>query len=355
VYRAKSSKDENVYAVKIVPRRNVINLQSIGEKVAALKQVRHPRVSAMVHVGAQGDRVYMVWPFLEGGEKLDALVRRQGKMPPRQAAQVALQVASGLQAYHEMDLFHGLLKPSDVLIGSDRRVRLLDFGVGFLLTCERGKSLLDTTTNSKALARGLDCASPEAILDPLARTVHGDQYSLGCILYFCLTGQYPFPTNNPVKKMMGHQFEEPTPVRQLVPEVPAKLAAIVNRLLRKTPEERYATTQEVVSALQAITSDARIPVPTAAPPSTAPAPQAPQAKKVSAPVPERAAPAAEQAPVKAVAAVKSEKPAAAVKSEKPAAVRSGQSGSRMSTWVVTTVGIAAGMAAGALAWWLTKM
>src|SRR5262249_41664183 len=181
-----------------------------------------PRSGTYVPVGARPDRVSMVWPFLEGGEKLDALVKRQGNLPPRQAAQVALQVASGLQAYHAHGLFHGLLKPSDILIGTDRRVRILDFGVGFLLTCERGKSLLDTTTNGKALTRGLDCASPESIEDPLNRTVFGDQYSLGCILYFCLTGQFPFPDDNPVKKMLGHQFEEPTGVRELAPEVSPK-------------------------------------------------------------------------------------------------------------------------------------
>src|SRR5207244_3413249 len=99
----------------------------------------------------------------------DALVGKQGKLSPRQAVQVAVQVASGLQPYHEHGLFHGLLKPTDVLIGTDRRVRVLDFGVGFLLANERGKSLLDTMTNTKALARGLECASPESILDPLDR------------------------------------------------------------------------------------------------------------------------------------------------------------------------------------------
>src|SRR5262245_26793550 len=130
VYKARSNKDDAWYAIKTVPRRNVINLSSIGAKVEALKQVRHPRVSAMVQVGAQAERVYMVWPFLEGGEKLDALVKRQGRLAPRQAAQVALQVASGLQAYHALGLFHGLLKPSDVLIGGDRRVRLLHLGAG---------------------------------------------------------------------------------------------------------------------------------------------------------------------------------------------------------------------------------
>jgi serine/threonine-protein kinase len=228
-----------------------VTLQSIAEKVKALAEIRHPRVSALVHLGAAGERVYLAWPYLEGGEKLDACVARQGKLSPRQATGVALQIASGLQPYHEQGLFHGLLKPSDVVIGADRRVRILDFGVGFLLTCERGKSLLDTMTNTRELARGVDCASPESLTDPLDRTPAGDQYSLGCVLYYCLTGQYPFPEKNPVKKMLAHQFEEPQPLRELAPEVSPRLAAVVQRLMRKAPAERYESTAEVVKALQA--------------------------------------------------------------------------------------------------------
>jgi serine/threonine-protein kinase len=256
VYKARSAKDSNTYAIKIVPRRNVANLNEIATKVQAFKQVRHPRVSALVNLGAAGERVYLVWPYLEGGEKLDLWVRKQGKLPPRLAAQVALQVASGLQAYHEHGLFHGLLKPSDILIGADRRVRILDFGVGFLLACERGKSLLDTMTNSRALARGVDCASPESLVDPLARTPAGDQYSLGCILYFCLTGQFPFPVNNPVKKMLAHQCEEPEPVEDLAPEMPKKLADIVRILMAKAPEDRYEDTATLVKELQVLTAQA---------------------------------------------------------------------------------------------------
>jgi serine/threonine-protein kinase len=254
VYKARVTDRDAWYAVKIVPRRNTVGLGTVAEKVKALKDVRHPRVSALVHIGASGERVYLVWPYLEGGEKLDTFVQRQGKLTPRQAVQVALQVASGLQAYHQHGLFHGLLKPTDVLIGSDKRIRILDFGVGFLLTSERGKSLLDTMTNTKTLARGLDCASPESILNPLDRTPAGDQYSLGCILYYCLAGHFPFTYDNPVKKMLAHQAEEPKPIREINPEVSKGLAAIVGRLMRKKPEERYSSTNEVVEALQALTA-----------------------------------------------------------------------------------------------------
>ncbi|MFQ3592615.1 MAG: serine/threonine-protein kinase [Gemmataceae bacterium] len=193
VYKARHLDSDALMALKLVPRRNIVNLKSLAAKVEAMKQVRHPRVSAMIDVGTIREWAYTVYPYLEAGEKLDVLVKRLGRLTPRQAVQVALQIASGLQAYHQHGLFHGLLKPNEVIIGTDRRVRLLDFGVGFLLACERGKSLLSTTTNGKAMARGLDCASPESILDPLDRTPLGDQYSLGCILYFCLTGQFPFP------------------------------------------------------------------------------------------------------------------------------------------------------------------
>jgi serine/threonine-protein kinase len=253
VYKARSTKGDGLFALKIVPRRNVVSLNAIAEKVKALRDIRHPRVSTLVHLGAQGERMYLAWPLIEGGEKLDAFVRRQGKLGTRQAIQIGVQIASGLQPYHEHGLFHGLLKPSDVLIGADRRVRILDFGVGFLLTSERGKSLLDTMTNTRALARGLDCTSPESVMNPLDRTPAGDQYSLGCILYFCLTGQFPFPHDNPVKKMLGHQFEAPKPLRELNPQVNSRLAAIVERLMAKAPEDRYENIGEAVRELQGLT------------------------------------------------------------------------------------------------------
>ena len=98
VYKARATGRDAWYAVKVVPRRNTIGLNSVVEKVKALKEVRHPRVSALVHIGAQGDRVYLAWPFLEGGQRLDEFVKQQGKLTPRQAVQIALQIASGLQA-----------------------------------------------------------------------------------------------------------------------------------------------------------------------------------------------------------------------------------------------------------------
>jgi serine/threonine protein kinase len=353
VFKARVSDRDGLYAVKIVPRRNAVGLGSVVEKVKALKEIRHPRVSALVHLGASGERVYLAWPFLEGGEKLDEFVRRQGKLSARQAMQVALQVASGLQAYHAHGLFHGLLKPSDVLIGADKRVRILDFGVGFLLVSERGKSLLDTMTNSKTLARGVDCASPESLLDPLNRTPLGDQYSLGCILYFCLAGRFPFAHENPVKKMLAHQAEEPEDIRELNEEVPPRLAAVLRRMMAKRPEDRFPTTDDVVQSLQSLAGPGR---------GSAPGmfPRSPGSAPGTTPRPTGSAPGTLPRPVEPDPVAPSQVESSTVAPTRvsgrvghPTRCGDMPSGGLWKNALVLTAGLAAGAVLGVLTWLLT--
>src|SRR5207253_317228 len=133
-------------------------------------------------------------------------------------------------------LFHGLLKPSNLMVAPDHQVRILDFGIGSLLAETEGESLVDTMSTASSLASGLDCASPESIMDPTNLTPVGDQYSLGCVLYYCLAGQYPFADGTAAEKMMAHQFKDPKPIRELVTGLPEGLIAIVERLMQKTPE-----------------------------------------------------------------------------------------------------------------------
>jgi serine/threonine-protein kinase len=87
-------------------------------------------------------------------------------------------------------------------------------------------------------------------MEPTTRTAAGDQYSLGCTLYYFLTGRYPFPEGSAVEKMMAHQYKQPTAIKDLEPDVPDELIEIVERLMQKTPEARYASTEEVVEALR---------------------------------------------------------------------------------------------------------
>jgi serine/threonine protein kinase len=249
VYKAMSKTDNKWYAVKVLPRRSMWNVRIARRKVRAFEQCRHPSVVPFVDVGTAGGMHYLAWPYVEG-EPLEKLVQREGKLPWGLAAAYALQITEGLDICHQQGLFHGQLKPSNLMIGTDNQVFILDFGIGTLLAETEGESLVDTMSTANSITSGLDCASPESIMDPTKLTPLGDQYSLGCVLYFMLTGQYPFPEGNAAQKMMAHQFQQPTPLSQLNPDVPAELTAVVERLMQKAPESRYPSAADVVEALR---------------------------------------------------------------------------------------------------------
>jgi serine/threonine-protein kinase len=249
VYKARSKNDDGWYAVKVLPRRSMWNVRIARRKVRAFEQCQHPAVVPFLDVGTSGGMHYLAWPLVEG-ETLDKIVQRQGKLSPTVAVQYVLQVAEGLEACHKQSLFHGLLKPSNLMIGSDGDVRILDLGIGSLLAETEGESLVDTMSTANSVSSGLDCASPESIMDPTNLTPAGDQYSLGCVLYFCLSGRSPFPDGTAVEKMMAHQTKQATPIRELNPEVPEALAAVVERLMQKSPDQRYPSTAAVIEALR---------------------------------------------------------------------------------------------------------
>jgi serine/threonine-protein kinase len=217
-----------------------------------------------------------------------------------------MQASEGLEQCHQQGLFHGLLKPSNLMIGSDGQVRILDFGIGCLLAETEGESLVDTMSTANSVNSGLDCASPESIMDPTNLTPIGDQYSLGCVLYYFLVGRYPFPDGTAVEKMMSHQHKQPTPIKELNPEAPDGLVAVVEKLMQKSPANRYASCAEVIEALRpfaGVTTPSRratmamprvkLPRPDAPRPATAPSvpPRELPRPRGAQPVPPRPAPA----------------------------------------------------------------
>ena len=248
VYKAQTSNDSPWFAVKVIPRRSMWNVRLALRKVRAFEQCPHPVIVPFVDVGTAGGMHYLVWPFLEG-EALERLIERQGKLGPTRVAALGVQVAEGLDAAHRAGLFHGLLKPSNLMIAPNGQVRILDFGIGCLLAESEGESLVDTMSTANSISSGLDCASPESITDPTNLDAVGDQYSLGCVLYYCLTGRYPFPDGTAIDKMVGHQHSQPTPIKDLVPDVPAGLLAVVEKLMEKVPTRRYGSATEVIEAL----------------------------------------------------------------------------------------------------------
>jgi serine/threonine protein kinase len=285
VYKAQSKTDNQWYAVKVLPRRSMWNVRIARRKVRSFEQARHPAVVPFVDVGTAGGMHYLAWPYVEG-ETLDKVVQKKGPMSPTETASIALQIAEGLEVCHAQGLIHGLLKPANLMAGEGGQVFILDFGIGCLLAETEGESLVDTMSTANSVASGLDCASPESIMDPQNLTPTGDQYSLGCVLYFLLAGRLPFPESSAAEMMMAHQFQEPTPLAELNPEVPAELSAVIVRLMQKSPENRYGSTSELVEALRPLAAAAE-PVrrPQPAPNVRGPSSASPRSVSPSSPTP----------------------------------------------------------------------
>jgi serine/threonine protein kinase len=256
VYKAMSKTDNQLYAVKVLPRRSMWNVRLARRQVRSFAAFSHPSVVPFVDVGTAGGLHYLAWPLI-GGETLEAMVQRQKKLAPGLAALFGLQVAQGLAIAHQNGLFHGFLKPSNIMIAPNGEAKVLDFGIGSLLAENEGESLVDTMSTANTMTSGLDCTSPESIMEPTNRTPAGDQYSLGCTLYYCLTGQYPFPDGSAVEKMMAHQTRQPKPIRDISPNVPEELAHAVDRLLEKQPASRFTSVDEVVEALEPLAAEMR--------------------------------------------------------------------------------------------------
>ena len=217
-------------------------------------------------VGTSAGLHYLVWPFAEG-ETLETAVQRDGLLPPARAALIGVQLAQVLQWCERHQIWHGAIKPSNVMLSPDGQARLLDFGIGVLLAGAEEESMVNSMAESGGLAAQVDCTAPECIIEPEKRSVRGDQYSLGCTLYYGLTGRYPFPDGTTTEKMLSHQREQATPVSVLNPGVPNALAAAIERLMEKAPEARYNHTDELVAALSPLARQSAIYVP---PPTTPP-------------------------------------------------------------------------------------
>lgn len=243
VFRAVHRDDRKRYAVKVLPLRsmwNVVQARRECEAFAALPP--HPAVVPFVDIGTAGGSHYLAWPFVEG-ESIDALVCRTGPLPPAQAARFLADVADGLAVCHARGIVHGLIQPSNLLLGPDRKAKILDLGIGAILQANVAddESMLDTISTASTALTMIDCAAPETLTDPTLRTQAGDLYGLGCVLYYLLTGDYPFPDGNAVDKIIAHQTRTPVPVRDRVPAVPPALADVVERLMQKAPADRPAS------------------------------------------------------------------------------------------------------------------
>jgi response regulator RpfG family c-di-GMP phosphodiesterase/serine/threonine protein kinase len=239
-------------AIKVLPLaadKDGQRLLRFYAEIQAMAQLHHPNIVQALDAGeAQGEEPgapvlhYYVMEYVPG-QDLEGYVREHGPLAPAVACDLAYQVAGALTEAHQKDLVHRDIKPSNVLRTPEGQAKLLDFGIA-----RRFRSRL---TEPGTMLGTIDYLAPEQARDASAVDFRVDIYGLGGTLFWCLTGQPPFPPRGSLVEDLTQRLTQPPPsARALRPDLPAELDGILTRLLAPNPDDRYQSLQAVVRALQ---------------------------------------------------------------------------------------------------------
>ncbi len=245
VYLARDTRLNRLVALKILSPERVNNPRAIARfqreaRVGA--QLQHENLVRIYDFGESNGRYFLVMEYIEG-KTIGTLISEQGKIPPATAVRLVRQVALGLEHAHRKGLIHRDVNPYNVLVTRDGTAKLADMGLAIDLAED------DHVTREGATVGTFDYVAPEQARHSHSADIRSDIYSLGCTIYHMCAGQVPFPGPGLPEKLFAHQALEPTPLDQLVSGLPEGLGEVICRMMRKSPDERYATPIQVVQAL----------------------------------------------------------------------------------------------------------
>lgn len=247
VFRATDTMLGRTVAVKVVShdQTNEDTLRRFKNEAQSAARLDHPNIARVYYVGVDKGWNYIVFEYIEGINVRD-LVDHHGPLTLEDAISYTLQIAEALEHASQRDVTHRDIKPSNILIMADGRAKLVDMGLARLQQVE---SSTDDLTASGVTLGTFDYISPEQARDPRNTDVRSDLYSLGCTLFFMLTGQPPFPEGTVLQKLLSHSGDNPPDLRDYRPDIDEEVALVVDRLLAKQPDQRYQRPRELIGAL----------------------------------------------------------------------------------------------------------
>ena len=251
VYLAKNRMMDRLEVLKVINKALLDRpaaLERFQQEIRSAAKLSHPNIVAAYSVLRPSDVLVFAMEHVRG-QDLSLVVKQRGALPVANAAFYIHQAALGLQHAHEKGMVHRDIKPSNLMLaieGEKHVVKILDFGLakaGSEKGAERG------LTRTGQMLGTPDYVAPEQTLDAHRADIRADIYSLGCTLYFLLSGRPPFPETSLYEILEAHHKRDPKPLNLVRPDVPVELATVIAKMMAKEPSKRYQTPNAVAGAL----------------------------------------------------------------------------------------------------------
>ncbi|UIO40600.1 Stk1 family PASTA domain-containing Ser/Thr kinase [Brevibacillus brevis] len=244
VYKAKDLILNRPVAVKVLRSQFGTDEDFVNRfrrEAQAVASLSHPNVVGVYDVGQDGDTHYMVMEYIEGYTLKEVIIQR-GALPVEEAVRIAEQICDALDHAHQNQIIHRDIKPHNIMIGKNGRVKVTDFGIARAVTSA-------TITHTNAMLGSVHYFSPEQARGGITGE-KSDIYSLGIVLYEMVTGELPFSGDSPISVALKH-LQEPLPEpRQVNPAIPQSVENVILKALVKDPFLRYASASEMLEDLE---------------------------------------------------------------------------------------------------------
>jgi eukaryotic-like serine/threonine-protein kinase len=261
VYRARDTMLDREVAIKVLPlslSSDPDRLRRFEQEARAAAALNHPNILAVFQMGTYEGAPYLVSELMEGGTLREQLKR--GPMPLRRVIDCGVQIAHGLAAAHEKGIVHRDVKPENLALTKDGRVKILDFGLARLLRyhgTDNPNATISLLTEPGVMMGTAGYMSPEQV-NGKAADHRADIFAFGAVLYEMVTGKRAFQKATSAETMTAILNEDPVDVSQIAPKAPPALRRIVQRCLEKKPDQRFQSASDLAFALEALSDSGDI-------------------------------------------------------------------------------------------------
>ena len=254
VFKAKHRVMDRVVALKTLPAaatNSKLAVQRFHREVQVAARLVHPNIVTAYDAGESQGLHYLVMECVEGDD-LGAAVKQRGRLPANTAIDYIIQAAKGLEYAHKQKVIHRDIKPSNLLLDREGTVKVLDMGLARLNQAigPLDQTEQETLTGTGQVMGTIDFMPPEQAENTKKADERSDIYSLGCTLYYLLTGRAVYGGDTTVMKILAHRETAIPSLRTELPKVSEQLDAIYQKMVAKKPDDRYGSMTEVIAELE---------------------------------------------------------------------------------------------------------